>query len=117
VVVCERSLAGLRDTIRLQTLIREQAPQIRCHLVEAGAATERALVGRSEFEKGTGKAFEVSLSYDPKSAGAAANSGQPLPVAAPRSPVLREMRQLLSALQGSSEATQKRRLFALRSLW
>jgi len=29
VLVCIRSLAGLRDTIRLQTLVREQAPQAR----------------------------------------------------------------------------------------
>ena len=29
VVVCVRSLPGLRDTIRLQSLVREQAPQAR----------------------------------------------------------------------------------------
>ncbi len=117
VLVCERSLAGLRDTIRLQTLLREQAPQSSLFLVEAGTASERALVSRSEFEKGTGKAFQASLSYDPKSAGAAANAGQPLPQVASRSPVLRELRQLVSALAGPAEAKPKSRLFALRSLW
>lgn len=117
VLVCERSLAGLRDTIRLQTLLRDQASQIRLVLVEAGTAPERALVSRSEFEKGTGKGFEASLSYDPKSAEAAANTGQPLPLAAPRSPVLRELRQLVSALAGAPEKTQKRRLSILRSIW
>ena len=85
VMFCERSLAGLRDTIRLQTLVREQAPQARLLLVEAGASGERAPIGRGEFEKGVGKSFDARLSYDPKSAGAAANAGQPLPVAAPRS--------------------------------
>ena len=44
VVICERSLAGLRDTIRLQTLMREQAPQVRLRLVEAGASGSRALI-------------------------------------------------------------------------
>jgi pilus assembly protein CpaE len=117
VLVCERSLAGLRDTIRLQTLLRDQAPQIRLLLVEAGTAAERAHVSRSEFEKGTGKAFEANLSYDPKSAGAAANTGQPLPLAAPRSPVLRELRQLVSALGGTAETNPKRRLSILRSIW
>ena len=117
VVFCERSLAGLRDTIRLQTLMREQAPQARLWLVEAGATGERALIGKSEFEKGVGKALDTRLSYDPKSAGAAANSGQPLPVAAPRSPVVRELRQLTELLAGPVQAAPKRRVFALPSLW
>jgi pilus assembly protein CpaE len=117
VVFCERSLAGLRDTIRLQTLMREQAPQARLWLVEAGATGERALIGKSEFEKGIGKALDARLSYDPKSAGAAANSGQPLPVAASRSPVVRELRQLTELLAGPVQAVPKRRVFALRSLW
>jgi pilus assembly protein CpaE len=117
VVVCERSLAGLRDTIRLQALVREQAPQVRLWLVEAGAAGERALIGKAEFEKGVGKALDAALTYDPKSAGAAANTGQPLPLAAPRSPVVREFRELVGNFAGPAKPPTKRRLFALRSLW
>ncbi len=117
VVFCERTLAGLRDTIRLQSLVREQAPQARLWLVEAGATGERALIGKSEFEKGIGKSFDIKLSYDPKAAGAAANSGQPLPVAAPRSGVVRELRQLTGLFAGPAEAAPKRRIFALPSLW
>ena len=120
VVFCERSLAGLRDTIRLQSLVREQAPQARLWLVEAGATGERALLGKSEFEKGIGRALDVRLSYDPKSAGSAANSGQPLPAAAPRSAVVRELRQLTALFAGAAHATHaapKRRVFALPSLW
>lgn len=117
VLVCERSLAGLRDTIRLQTLVREQAPQATLILIEAGAPGERAVVGKGEFEKGIGKPLDVSLSYDPKSAGEATNSGQPLPVVAPRSPILRELRQIVAAVAGTAEKSPKRRLFALRSLW
>jgi len=117
VMLCERSLAGLRDTIRLQTLMREQAPQVRLWLVEAGATGSRALIGKHEFEKGIGKALDMVISHDPKSAGAAVNSGQPLPVAAPRSPVAREFRELASLLAGPAAAAPKRRLFAIRSLW
>jgi pilus assembly protein CpaE len=116
VLVCVRSLAGLRDTIRLQTLVREQAPQARLWLVEAGVAADRASIGKSEFEKGIGKALDMRLSYDPKSAGAAANSGQPLPIAAPRSPTVRDIRQLTALLAGPAKATAKRRLFAMPSL-
>jgi Flp pilus assembly CpaE family ATPase len=117
VVLCERSLAGLRDTIRLQTLLREQAPEVRLWLVEAGASGQRALIGKSEFEKGVGKPLDLAISFDPKSAGAAANSGQPLPVAAPRSPVVRELRQLAELVAGPAAAAPKRRRFAIRSLW
>jgi len=117
VVFCERSLAGLRDTIRLQSLVREQAPQARLWLVEAGASGERALIGKGEFEKGIGRPLDARLTYDPKSAGAAANSGQPLPAAAPRSAVARELRQLMTLLAGPAQATPKRRVFSLPSLW
>ena len=117
VVFCEHSLAGLRDTIRLQTLVREQAPQARLWLVEAGASGERAPIGKSEFEKGIGKSLDVSLSYDPKSASGAANSGQPLPAAAPRSAIVRDLRQLTALLVGPAPAAAKRRVFALPSLW
>jgi pilus assembly protein CpaE len=110
VIMCERSLAGLRDTIRLQTLMREHAPQTQVLLVEAGASGERATVGKSEFEKAVGKSLDATLSHDAKSAGAATNAGQPLPVAAPRSPVVREIEQLIGSLAGSAE-TQKRKIF------
>src|SRR6202035_4824627 len=94
-LLCERSLAGLRDTIRIQTLLREQAPQTRLMLIESGAHGDRATVGKGEFEKAVGKPFDRSLSYDPKGASAAANAGQPMPMAAPRSAYLREIHQLL----------------------
>jgi pilus assembly protein CpaE len=113
VVVCERSLAGLRDTIRLQTLMRDQAPQVRLWLVEAGATGDRALIGKSEFEKGIAKSLDASISYDPKAAGAAANSGQPLPMAVPRSPAVKEFRQLAEMLAGPATPVAKRKLFAL----
>jgi pilus assembly protein CpaE len=112
VILCERSLAGLRDTIRLQTLMREHAPQTQVLLVDAGASGERDTVGKSEFEKAVGKSLDGSLSHDAKSAGAATNAGQPLPVAAPRSPVVREIEQLITAIAGAAAGeTQKRKIF------
>ncbi len=110
VIVCERSLAGLRDTIRLQTLMREHAPQTQVLMVDTGASSERATVGKSEFEKAVGKSLDVTLSHDAKSAAAATNAGQPLPLAAPRSNVARELEQLIGAFAGASE-TQKRKIF------
>jgi pilus assembly protein CpaE len=115
ILLCERSLAGLRDTIRMQTLLREQAPQTRLILVESGAHGDRATVGKGEFEKAVGKSFDGSLSYDPKAAGAATNAGQPLPMAAPRSAYSREIHQLVVNFAGAAEA--KKRRFAINLPW
>jgi pilus assembly protein CpaE len=115
ILLCERSLAGLRDTIRMQTLLREQAPQTRLILIESGAHGDRATVGKGEFEKAIGKPFDATLSYDPKSAGAAANAGQPLPMAAPRSAYAREIHQLITDFAGAAEA--KKRRFAINLPW
>jgi pilus assembly protein CpaE len=112
ILLCERSLAGLRDAIRLQTMLREQAPQTRLMLIESGAHGDRATVGKGEFEKAVGKSFDASLSYDPKAAGAAANAGQPVPLAAPRSAYSREIRQLVGSLATAPAETRKKR-FAL----
>jgi pilus assembly protein CpaE len=112
VIVCERSLAGLRDTIRLQTLMREHAPQTQVMLLDAGASGERSTVGKAEFEKAVGKSLDGTLSHDAKSATAATNAGQPLPLAAPRSPVVRELEQLIGAFAEGGEAeAQKRKIF------
>jgi len=116
VVLCERNLAGLRDTIRLQSLIHGQAQQARLLLVEAGAPGERAAIGKAEFEKAIGKTLDGSLSYDAKAAAAATNAGQPLPVAGPRSAIVRDLEQLITTLAGPQADVAKRRLFGI-SLW
>jgi pilus assembly protein CpaE len=114
-VVCERSLAGLRDTIRLQALLREHAPQARLMLIDGGAGGERVTIGRSEFEKAVGQGIDVSLPYDVKAATAATNAGRPLPLAAPRSPLVRELDRLAALLSGASERQPRRRFgFPLR---
>jgi pilus assembly protein CpaE len=113
VLLCERSLAGLRDTIRLQTLLRENAPQARVLLVDGGAIGERATVGKSEFEKAIGHPLDAVLPYDPKSASAATNAGQPLPLAAARSPVVKELEQLVTRLGATGQPAQKRKLFGI----
>jgi pilus assembly protein CpaE len=112
VIICERSLDGLRDTVRLQVFLREYAPQCQLVLVDSGAAAERAGIGKAEFEKAVGKPFDVTLSHDVKSAAAATNAGQPLPVAVPRSTLARDAERLAAALRGAG-ARQKRKIFGL----
>jgi pilus assembly protein CpaE len=112
VIVCERSLGGLRDTVRLQAFLREHAPQSKVLLVDSGAAAEHAGIGKAEFEKAAGKSFDVTLSHDAKSAAAATNAGQPVPLAAPRSALARDAERIAAALRGPG-ARQKRKIFGL----
>jgi pilus assembly protein CpaE len=113
IVLCERSLAGLRDSIRLKALVREQAPQSQLLLVETGG---HATVGKSQFEKAVGAPFDGSLSYDPEAADAAVNVGQPLPLAAPHCAYTRDIQQLIVKLAGATEP-QQHRLFGLHMPW
>jgi Flp pilus assembly CpaE family ATPase len=80
-------------------------------LVE-GACGERGGVGKAEFEKAVGKSLDGVLPYDTKSTAAAANVGKPLPEAAPRSPMVREIERLTEVLAGPT-AAPRRRLFGL----
>src|SRR4051794_31161109 len=112
VIVCERSLEGLRDTVRLQAFLREYTPQCQLVLVDSGAAAERAGIGRAEFEKAVGRKFDIALSHDAKSAAAATNAGQPVPVAVRRSSLARDAERLAAALRGAG-IRQKRKIFGL----
>jgi pilus assembly protein CpaE len=110
VLICERSLNGLRDTIRLQALMREQAPQCRVLLIDSGASADRAAVAKAEFERASGASFDAALSHDAKSAAAATNAGQPLPLVSARTPLVRDIERLVASL-GAAEAPQRRKLF------
>ncbi len=113
VILCERSLAGLRDTIRLQTLMREHAPQTQVLLIDAGASGERATVGKSEFEKAVGKPLDGAFTRRQigrrgdqcRSAAAGRGAAQPGD---------RESKQLIATLAGPAEAPKKRKLLGSR---
>jgi pilus assembly protein CpaE len=105
VVLCERSLAGLRDTMRLQAIVREQAPQSQLLLIETGAHVS---IGKRQFEKAAGVSFSGSLSYDPRAADAAVNAGKPLPLGAPHSAYARDVQQLIIKIAGAAEPLKRR---------
>jgi pilus assembly protein CpaE len=112
VIVCERSLDGLRDTVRLQAFLHEHAPQCQVLLIDSGPAAERAGIGKAEFEKAVGKPFDVTLSHDVKAAAAATNAGQPVSRAAPRSALARDAERIAAALRGPV-TRPKRKIFGL----
>jgi pilus assembly protein CpaE len=113
IVLCELSLAGLRDTIRLKDLIRVRAPQAQLLLVETGA---HARIGKSQFEKAAGAPFDDSLSYDTETVDAAVNTGEPPPLTAPHSSYTRDIQRLIIKITGATEPHQ-RRLFGFNIPW
>ena len=86
VVVTEFTLAGTRDTIRILSWLKANAPQAKILLVanKTSAAQE---VSRKDFEHSVECKVDVLLPFDPKSATQAAKLGQPLAKAS-RSPKL-----------------------------
>ncbi|SNS89356.1 pilus assembly protein CpaE [Sphingomonas laterariae] len=79
VVVTEFTLAATRDTIRVLSWLKTNAPQARIILVAnrvpAGAMTE---ISRKDFEGSIERAVDIVLPYDQKTAAQAAKLGKPL---------------------------------------
>lgn len=108
VLMCEPSLAGLRDAIRLNGLVKELASHARVTVLQAGAGAQagRASVERGEFEKSLGHKIDHVLPPDPKQATAASNAGKVLCVAAPTIPLVKSFKAVASGLAGPTRAAK-----------
>jgi len=109
VIVADCTLAGLRDTIRLNALAASN-PEQRIIVLKGGALGGRGGVSRGEFEKELGRPLDGAIPSDPKAAMDAANAGQALPQAARSSPVTLALRQIATKLDGAEPQSRKFRL-------
>jgi pilus assembly protein CpaE len=109
VLVCEPTLAGLRDAIRIGTMVKESAPQARLIVVESGAGSHagKPSVSRKDFEGGLGRAIDAVLPHDPKAAAAAANAGKALSAVASGSALVKALRKLAGELAGPPAAARR----------
>ena len=100
VVVCDLSLASLRDTNRLRRFFKDSGCEgkvsIVANLVGAG---RRGQLTRAQFEKGLESRIDCLVPADAKNAGRAANVGAPL--AAARSPARGPLTALSVAVTGA----------------
>jgi pilus assembly protein CpaE len=101
VVVTDLSLASLRDTLRLNDLVKSLGSKSKPLLVanHVGAA-HRGEIGRAEFERGLGAPLDAAIPFDAKAAVAMARGGKALPTAAGSSKATIELRALASRLSG-----------------
>ncbi|WP_380872184.1 hypothetical protein ACFB49_31330 [Sphingomonas sp. DBB INV C78] len=111
VVVTEFTLAATRDTIRLLSWLKSNAPQARVIVVAnrmpvAGVPE----IGRKDFESSIERAVDYVLPYDQKTAAQAAKLGKPLAEVgktAKLGPVMGEIANQLVAIVDGGEAPAK----------
>ena len=109
VVVSEFTLAGTRDTIRILSWLKANAPQARV-LIVANKTAGAQEVSRKDFEHSIERKVDVVLPFDPKSATQAAKLGQPLAKATKSSKLTQPLVQLLNLSleqQASSEGASE----------
>jgi pilus assembly protein CpaE len=110
IIIADGTLAGLRDTMRLDALARTANPDQRVIVMKGGSTMERNGVSRAEFEKELGRPLDGAIPSDPKAAAEAANAGQPLPQVARASPVVLAIRQIVAKLAGTELKAKKFKL-------
>jgi pilus assembly protein CpaE len=105
IVVTELTLAGTRDTIRILSWLKQNAPQSRVFVVAnrvLGTALQE--IGRKEFEQSIERKIDVMIPLDQKAAAQAAKHGQPLAKAGGGSKVTGSLNQLLKMTLGVVES-------------
>ncbi len=78
VVVTEITLAGARDTIRLLSWLRANAPQMRVIVVANKVQANALEITRKDFEQSIERKIDISLPYDMRLAAQAAKLGKTL---------------------------------------
>lgn len=107
-IVTDSSIAGLRDTVRLQEAIGDgmQSRNIQVAVIERPKPQQQ--VTPKELEQGLGGPVHVWVPHDAKSAAAAATQGKALPeVAGPRSPVTKALATVARDFAGVSDMKAK----------
>jgi pilus assembly protein CpaE len=109
IVVSEFTLAGTRDSIRILSWLKANAPQSRVIVVAnrvTGAAVQE--ISRRDFEQSIERKVDIVIPFDQKTASQSAKLGQPLAKVAGSSKVAQAMNQLLnmtvSVVDGQGEA-------------
>jgi len=117
IVVTDLSLAGLRDTIRIQGQVQMLAPQARIVYVANHSGGREGGVPRAEFERALGHKLDVLVPDDHKAAATAGNNGKPIVAVAPNSKVAAPLKTIVSGFcpaDGADGRKSRRRLWPLR---
>lgn len=78
VVVTEITLAGARDTIRMLSWLRSNAPQMKVIVIANKVQANALEISRKDFEQSIERKIDISLPYDMRLAAQAAKLGKTL---------------------------------------
>jgi pilus assembly protein CpaE len=104
VLVVEFTLASTRDTIRILSWLKANAPQAKVILAANRVVSNAQEVSRKDFESSIERKVDVVIPFDPKPAAQAAKLGQPLAKVAKSSKLAQAMSQLLKMTLEQAEA-------------
>ena len=96
IVVCEFTLAGTRDAIRILSWLKANAPQARVVVVANRVQVAVQEVSRKDFEHSIERKVDVVLPFDPKAASQSAKLGQPLAKVSKSTKISQPLTQLLA---------------------
>lgn len=102
-LLCDQSLAGIRDTMRLLDLIKEGAPHARLKLASCSSDAGKPKITRADFEKSVGRKIDYEIPFEPKSVTAGANAGKPLTAVARGGKLVKTLRQIATELGGAED--------------
>jgi pilus assembly protein CpaE len=107
ILVVEFTLAATRDTIRILSWLKSNAPQCRV-IIAANRAAQGSLleVSRKDFEQSIERSVDVVIPLDPKAAMTAAKLGQPLAKGAKAAKLAQPFGQLLSLAVSSADEAE-----------
>ncbi|HJQ60493.1 MAG TPA: cellulose synthase operon protein YhjQ/BcsQ [Vineibacter sp.] len=108
VLVCDQTLAGARDAMRLLNLAAESAPHLRIHVVASGVIDpKKAPIKMADLERSVKQKVVCQIGFDDKTVAAAINAGKPVNEAAPRSVFAKSLQPLVTTLVGSASGVAK----------
>jgi pilus assembly protein CpaE len=106
VLVVEFTLASTRDTIRVLSWLKANAPQARVILTANRVVANALEVSRKDFESSVERKVDVVIPFDPKPAAQAAKLGQPLAKVAKSSKLAQALNQLLKLTLEQADANE-----------
>jgi pilus assembly protein CpaE len=96
IVVVEFTLAGTRDSIRILSWLKANAPQARVIVVANRVQAAVLEVSRKDFEHSIERKVDILLPFDAKAASQAAKLGQPLAKVTKSSKLTQPLAQMLA---------------------
>ncbi len=107
VIVTELTLAAARDTIRILSWMKSNAPNTQVHLVanRMHAAAGQLEIARKDFEGSIERKLDLAIPYDQKLAAQAAKLGKPIAEAGKNSKTVAPLVALATTLAGAADET------------